>query len=450
MERVKKDDFYKVMLQIAIPVSLQSLITSALNTLDTMMISSLGDATIAGVGLANQVFFFFIMICFGISTGSSVMISQYWGRRDARNARRVNGLSTLISFVLGVVFTLIAIFLPTQILTMMTSDPEVIAEGALYLKAAAFSYITAGLSFALGNSLRSTGDARTPLIATMVGFVLNAFFNYVFIFGALGFPELGVVGAAIGTIIARAVELLIIFYSIKSYDGPLNASVKESLDFDKAFIQRFITVVWPVIFNETFWALGQVLYSVAYAIVGREATAAVQVTVAIQNIAFVIVRGLGSSCTIMIGNGIGRGDIEDVYEYAHRFVRIALITGVVIGSIMGLTPEISLKLFGSLSGEVHYLAVILLQVMGVVFVLKSINSVIIVGILRGGGDTRFSMLLEMCCVWLVGVPLAFIGAAFLNLPIYWVVALVSVEEVVKIIFGTRRLRSRKWVHQIAD
>ncbi|WP_018659943.1 MATE family efflux transporter [Allofustis seminis] len=444
-----KNDFYKVMLQIAIPVSLQSLVTSALNTLDTMMISSLGDATIAGVGLANQVFFFFIMVCFGISTGSSVMISQYWGRRDARNARRVNGLATLISFVLGLIFTLAAILFPEQILQLMTSDAGVVAEGARYLKVIALTYILGGLTFSLGNSLRSTGDPRTPLFASIVGFVLNAFFNYVFIFGALGFPRLGVVGAAVGTLIARTAEFLVIIYVIKTYDGPLNASIKESLDFDKAFLVRFKTIVWPVIFNETFWALGQVLYSVAYAIVGREATAAVQVTVAIQNIAFVVVRGLGSSCTIMIGNSIGRGDIEQVYDYAHRFIKISLITGLVIGVTMGVTPEISLKLFGTLSESVHQLSVNLLRVMGAAFIMRAMNSILIVGILRGGGDTRYSMILEMGCVWLVGVPLAFIGAIFLHLPIYWLVGLVSAEELVKLIFSFRRIRTRKWVHEIA-
>ena len=152
----------------------------------------------------------------------------------------------------------------------------------------------------------------------------------------------------------------------------------------------------------------------------------------------------------MIGNSIGRGDIEEVYDFAHRFVRIALITGIIIGMTMGLTPGISLQLFGALSADVRYLAVRLLQVMGVAFILRSVNSILIVGILRGGGDTRYSMVLEMCCVWLVGVPLAFIGAIFLKLPIYWLVALVSMEELVKIIFATRRLRSRKWVHQLAD
>lgn len=443
-----RDDFYKVMLEIAIPVSLQSLVTSALNTLDTMMISSLGDATIAGVGLANQVFFFFIMMCFGISTGSSVMISQYWGRRDARNAQRVNGLATAIAAGLGLIFTLVAIFFSKGIMGLMTSDSEVIIEGARYLRVVAFTYVVSGLSFSLGNSLRSTGDPRTPLFASVVGFFLNAFFNYAFIFGAFGFPELGVVGAAVGTLIARTAEFLIILYVIRTYDGPLNTSIKNSLDFNPAFLDRFTQIVWPVIFNETFWALGQVLYSVAYAIVGREATAAVQVTVAIQNIAFVVVRGLGSSCTIMIGNNIGRGDIERSYDLAHRFLRIALTTGLMIGLVMALTPGVTLKLFSSLSPSVYVLATHLLQVMGLVFIVKSMNSVLVVGILRGGGDTRYSMILEMSCVWLVGVPLAFIGAIWFKLPIYFLVALVSAEEVVKFIMAMRRVHSRQWVHQI--
>lgn len=443
-----KQTFYREMLFIAFPVMIQNLIVSSLNTLDTMMISTLGSSAIAGVGLANQVFFLFICICFGINTGSSVLISQYWGRRDIENVRRVNAIAAILSLGLGILFTLLAAVFPRQIIGLMIDDPEVIRDGAIYLRMVSFSYVLTGLGASFGTSLRSTGNPRTPLAASLLSFVTNAFFNYVLIFGVLGFPRLGIMGAALGTVIARFAELALIIYVLKTYSGPLNAPIREAIDFDRPFLSKYYHVMLPVVVNETFWSIGQVLYSVAYAMAGTDATAAVQVAVAIQNIAFVAVRGLGSSCTIMIGNQIGQENYDNVHSYAREFVRLALISGIFIGATMALTPQISLMMFGDLTPKVYSNTVMLLRVMGPIFVVKSLNSIIVVGVLRGGGDTKFSMFMEMIAVWAIGVPLAFLGAAVLELPIYFIVGMAGMEEVFKAIIGAIRVYSNKWIHQL--
>ncbi len=440
--------FYKQMLKIAIPIALQSLIVSSLNTLDTVMITNLGDATIAGVGLANQVFFFFMMICFGIGTGSSVMIAQYHGRKDLGAIRKVNAFSSILALIVGLIFTVLAVLFPHFIIGLMINDLDVINSGAQYLQVIAFSYMITGFSFANGITLRSTGNPRGPLLASIMSFFFNAFFNYVLIFGKFGFPELGVVGAAVGTIIARTTELFIIILQSIKDDGPLKGDLREMCQFDKPFIKKYIDITAPVIVNETFWALGQVLYSVAYALVGTEATAAIQVIVAIQNIAFVIIRGLSNSCTIILGSTIGRGHLDKVYPYAIRFFKIGTVFAVALGLFMALIPEVSLSLFNNLSAQVYQLSLELLRVMGFLFIIKAFNSILIVGVLRGGGDTRYSMAVEMTSVWLVGVPLAFIGAAILKLPIHWVVVLAAMEEFTKAIIGFIRVRSKKWIHQI--
>lgn len=443
-----KQTFYREMLFIAFPAMLQNLIVSSLNTLDTMMISTLGSSAIAGVGLANQVFFLFICICFGINTGSSVLIAQYWGKRDIKNVQRVNAIASTLSLILGVVFTLAAALFPTQIIRLMIEDPTVIRDGANYLRMVSFSYVLTGLGASFGTSLRSTGNPRTPLAASLLSFVTNAFFNYVLIFGALGFPKLGIAGVALGTVIARFAELMLIVYVLKTYSGPLNAPIRDAMSFDKPFLSKYYQVMLPVVVNETFWSIGQVLYSVAYALAGRDATAAVQIAVAVQNIAFVAVRGLGSSCTIMIGNQIGQENYDNVHAYAKEFVRLSFISGLVLGAFMSLTPQVSLLMFGDLTPKVYEYTVMLLRVMGPIFVAKSMNSIIVVGVLRGGGDTKFSMVMEMFAVWAIGVPLAFLGAAVLKLPIYYIVGLAGMEEIFKGIVGIFRIRSNKWINQL--
>lgn len=444
----EKKHFYSQMLRIAVPIAIQNLIVSSLNTLDTMMISTLGSATIAGVGLANQVFFLFMLLCFGIGSGGSVMISQYHGRGDIESVRKTNFMASLTAIVAGLVFTIIAVGFPHQIIGLMIQDQSVIEQGAKYLRVVGWSYVITGFSLANGMSLRSIGNPRGPLFASIISFFFNAFFNYVFIFGALGFPELGVVGAGIGTIIARLVEVIVIIYVSRKYQGPLSGNLTTSMSFTLQEVKQFFTIASPVILNETMWALGQVMYSVAYAIVGTESTAAIQVVVSIQNLAFVIIRGLSNACSIMLGNSIGRGHLDRVQQYGIRFLKIGAITGVLIGSFLFLTPQVTLSIFGSLTPKVYNIAVSLLKVMGILFVVKSFNSILVIGVLRGGGDTRRSMLIELFCVWFIGVPLSFLGASIFHLPIEWVVILAATEEFVKTIFGLFRVKSNKWIHEI--
>ncbi len=440
--------FLKSMLSIAIPIALQNLITSSLNMVDTLMISSLGESSIAAVGLANQVFFFYALINFGINSGSSIFISQYWGREDIFSIRKVLGLSVSLSTITGIIFTLGAFFFPEFIMGIFIKEPEVVKLGADYLRIVSLSYIITAIGFAYSISLRSTGRPKVPMMVSAISFVTNTVFNYLLIFGKFGFPQLGVKGAAWGTLIARIVEIIFILYIVYSTNGPLAASPKELLDWNKEFVNKYLNTISPVILNETFWSLGQVMYSIAYARIGKEATAAIQLTTTIQNIFFVLVRGLANACAVMVGNKIGAGDKEEAYEYAIQFLTLSTLIGLIFGVIMALTPDLTLKVFKNLEPNLYEITRKLLVIMGLSFFIRTYNSTAIVGVLRGGGDTRFSMFLEMGAVWLVGVPLAFFGALVLKWPVYFVLPLVILEEVVKFSLSLPRILSKKWIKDV--
>lgn len=445
---LRKNSFYKMMLSIAVPVALQNMITSCLNMLDTVMISSLGTVSIAGVGLANQIFFFYILICFGINTGSSVVISQYFGKKDKANVQRVNGLAVLLCLITGGLFTLVAFFFPTILMGILTKDHLVIIEGAKYLKVVSLSYVLTAISGTYGTSLRSTGQPNAPLAGSILSFMTNAFFNYVLIFGRLGFPSLGVEGAAIATVVARGVEFCVIIPYTHRYKGPLNATLKQMFHFDTIFVRNYLVILTPVILNETFWSLGQVIYNIAYAMTGTESTAAIQVATSIQNMLFIIIRGLSSSCTIMIGQQIGRGELDGVFDLAKRFIRISLVVGMIMGMLVHLLTDLLLVPYGNLSPHIYQMAVLLLRVMGIFYTVKAFNSIMVVGILRGGGDTKFSMYMETACVWLIGVPLSLVAVKVLNLSIVWVMCFVMMDEVCKAIIGIYRFKSKKWIKQV--
>lgn len=444
----KDKKFLKSMLVIAIPIALQNLITSSLNMVDTLMISSLGKSSIAAVGLANQLFFFYILLSFGINSGSSIFIAQYWGKEDIISIRKVLGLALCLSIILGVIFTFIAFFFPEFVMAIFIKEPEVIKLGSDYLRIVSLSYIATTIAFAYSVALRSTGRPNVPMVVSAISFVTNTVFNYLLIFGKFGFPQLGVKGAAWGTVIARFVEVGIILYSIYSKQGILAASLSDLLSWNKEFFQRYIKTTYPVILNEGFWSLGQVMYSIAYARIGEEATAAVQIATTIQNVFFVIVRGLANSCTVMVGNKIGAGDEDEAYEYAIQFLIMSASLGVILGLIQSLTPSLTLSLFKGLEPSVYMLAKKILVILGLTYIARMFNSTAIVGVFRGGGDTTFSMILEMGSVWLVGVPLAFIGALYLKLPVYYVVALVSLEDLVKTIVSIPRIISKKWIKNV--
>ncbi|MSS43112.1 MATE family efflux transporter [Anaerosalibacter bizertensis] len=446
----KDKTFFKGMLGIALPIALQNLITSSLNMVDTLMISSLGDASIAAVGLANQVFFFYMLIVFGINSGSSIFISQFWGKEDIKNIRKILGLAICLGSVVGILFTIAAFFVPEFLMNIFTKDAEVVALGADYLKIVSLSYIVTAIGFSYSVAARSIGQARMPMVVSAISFVTNTFFNYLLIFGKFGFPRLGVKGAAYGTLIARIVELGFILYAVYSDRGVLAASIKDLTGWGKDYFMKYIKTTYPVILNEAIWALGNIMYSIAYARIGKEAIAAVQIATTVQNIFMVISRGLANAATVMVGNKIGGNEEKLAVEYSKRFLTIATMTGVVLGMGLFFSAGTVLKLFRKLTPEVYEIAKNILKVIGIVFFIKMFNGTMIVGVLRGGGDTKFSLFLELGSVWLVGVPMAFLGALVFKLPVHIIVAFVSLEEVVKAVIGIPRLISKKWVKNVTE
>lgn len=440
--------FLKSMMAIAIPIALQNLVTSSLNMVDTLMTSSLGQSSIAAVGLANQIFFFYILIIFGVGTGSAVFIAQYWGKNDVHSIKKVLGLAITVSTGVGVIFTLAGAICPKLLMRFFIDTEVTVQLGSEYLRIVVFSYIITAISFVLNVGLRTTGSPNVPLKVSIVAFFTNTFFNYILMFGKLGFPAMGVKGAALGTLIARIVELSLLIYAIYSVEGPLTATLKELFGWEKEFVVKYFKTASPVILNEGFWALGQVMYSVAYAKIGEEATAAVQVVSTIQNIFFVIVRGLANSSSVMIGNKIGRGEEKEAYDYAINFLVMATLTGVILGLCMVFTSDLTLRLFKNLEPSLFDSAKKMLTVIGLLFFTKTFNSTVVVGVFRGGGDTKYSMYLEMGSVWLIGVPMAFLGAMVFKLPVYLVVALVNLEDIIKAIIALPRVLSKKWIKDI--
>jgi putative MATE family efflux protein len=416
------------------------------------MIGQLGEVPIASIGLANQVWFLLNLMVFGISSGASMFVAQLWGKKDIHNIRRVVGLTVKLGIVAALLFFTIAFFFPQAALRVYSSDLEVIATGSRFLRIMAWSYGFYALTAVFSMSSRAVGNVRLPVLVSTAALVLNILLAYPLIFGVpgLGISAMGTTGAAIAGLIARVLECVVLLFLIfRDRSNPVAVSACDITEFDWSFIRRVMKPVLPVIGNEFLWSMGITTYNAIYGHVGTNALAAINIVSSIDNIAFVLFLGIGNATAIMVGNLIGQGDPERAYTYAGRSLVIQMSGALMIGILVMLVAPGVLH-FYQVAPEVITFARKSLIVLGSGLAIRAGNHSIIIGILRSGGDTRYSLVLDGLVIWLVGVPFTAAGAFLLHLPVYFVYALTLTEEVTKFTLGVRRYFSRKWINDLTS
>lgn len=260
---------------------------------------------------------------------------------------------------------------------------------------------------------------------------------------------MGVRGAAIATLIARIVEAVVLVFYIYAKKGVLAASWKQITDISKSFIQKAARTIIPVVINDIFWALAMIIYAIAYGYLGTQAMAAVQITTTVQNVFMVFTFGIAHSAAVMIGNQVGAGNIETGRLYSKRFLKLSVISGILTGIMLALGTPTILSFF-NISKEVHNSALRILYIISATMFIKLTSAVIIVGILRGGGDTGYALKIETLTMWGIGVPLVFLGSFILKLPIEIVVLMLVLEEITKTTFSIKRLRTGNWIRQVTN
>jgi len=441
-------EYFPNIRKIAIPIIIQQLTFSGLNMLGVVFVGQKGEVSVAAVGLAGQLAFLLNLVHFGIISGAAMFTAQFWGRQDVPNLRRVLGLCLMLAVSASLIFFTLAQFLPSQILSIYTEDREVIALGTNYVRVFSWTYLFFAITFSYALVMRSTGDVRTPTTVSVSALLLSTFLSYSLIFGRFGFPELGIQGAAVAAVIARALECVTLISIIYFKKSPVAASLHELTNFDRAFVGRVIKPMLPVIINELFWALGITTYNVIYGRMGTESFAAMNIVSTIEQIAFVIFIGIGNATSVLVGNRIGAGKEDEAYLYAGRSLGLGIVGGILIGLLLQLVKVPVLSLY-NVSPEVLENAGYVINVITFFLWVRVNNMTIVVGVLRAGGDTRFSMFIDGFIIWLVGVPMAYLGANVWNLPVYLVYLCAMSEEATKWILGVNRYFSRKWIHNLA-
>ncbi len=437
------------LMTIALPIMLQNLISSSLSFVDTLMIGQLGQEQLAAVGIANQVYFLISLFFFGISSGTSIFLSQYYGSGEYGRMRRTMAFGELICVSGAMLMAIFSYICPELILSCFTDDPTVLNPGAEYLRIVAPSYVFSAISAVLSIGFRAENRASIPMAITMVSLTQNAVGNYMLIFGIGPFPALGVAGGAISTTAARIAEALLLIFLTYRKEGECFACRREDFAWDKPFLSTFCRTSLPVLFNEVFWALGMTLYKIAFSLLGTEALATFNIVDSIDNFFFIAMLGIGNGTTILLGNVLGSGEKEKAERWARKLMVISFFTGLTMGLLEFALAHFFASWF-NVSSSVRNSAVMSLRAKGFSQPFRALTMVSVVGILRSGGDTKYAALAEMCGVYLVGVPVAFIGAKALALPLHLIYLALSLEEIAKFIFSSIRIRSGRWAHVLTD
>lgn len=433
--------------KIALPIMMQQLMNAALNMLGVLFVGQKGEISVAAVGLAGQIAFLLNLVHFGIISGAAMFTAQFWGKKDIPNLRRVLGLCMMFTLSASAIFFSIAQLAPEWFLSIYSKDEAVIRLGADYVRTFSWTFLFMAISGSYVLVMRSTGNVKMP---TMVGvgiLLLNTVLSYGLIFGYLGLPEMGIQGAAVASVIARVLECGILLSASYALKLPVAASIKELTDFDLAFAGRVIRPMLPVILNELFWSLGVTTYNIIYGRMGTDSFAAINIVSSIEQMAFVIFMSIGSATAVLVGNRIGEGKDDEAYIYAGRSLGFGIAGGILTGMFLQLIKAPILSLY-NVSPEVLQNASHIINVVSIFLWIRANNMTVVIGILRAGGDTKFSMFLDGIIIWIVGVPLAALGAYVFHFPVYFVYLCAMSEEASKWILGMWRYRSRKWINDL--
>jgi putative MATE family efflux protein len=440
-------NFLKDLYKLSLPIMLQSLFAVLGSTLTTLMTGQLGDVPLAAAGLANQLNFILALVQFGIGSGASIFTAQFWGKNDRESISKVLGVCLMVGLIISLLFMSVALFNPHLFLDIFTSDQQVADLGVKILLIVGFSYLFTPITNSYYMVLRSTGNVRLPMVVSSSGVILNVVIGYILIFGKLGAPALGVLGAAYSTLIARVLECSLILFMIYYLETPLAVSPRQMFCFDSVFLKRILHRVLPVTLNELLWSVGISAYSAIYAHISTEAIAAVNIRASLEDLTFVPFLGITHACSIMVGNAIGSGQEEKSYAYIRQGIRIILAIAIILGAVLILGRGFITSLYKISSVTADYTRNLLL-IMGAFLWVRTMNTFYFIAMLRSGGDTHFAYWMDVGSMWLIGVPIALLGAFVFKFPVYTVYMMTMLDESFKFVLSIWRFRSNRWIHNL--
>lgn len=439
--------FYKRMLAITIPIALQNVISLSVNMMDTVMLGQLGDVAIASANLGGQLFIILDILGFGLASGAAVLIAQYWGKQDMLRIRQIFALTLRVVLVASSLFALIGRFFPQQILSIYTKDPAVIQSGGEYLSLLSLSFVLFSFSNCYIMCLRAVEQVRISMVIYSCSFFINVFFNYCFIFGKLGAPAWGVRGAAFGTVMARLFELCATLFYMCVIEKKVRFTPRWLLSLKSGLARDYLKNSLPVVGNELLWAIGFSVINLTIGHMGASYTSAVSIVNVFNQLVSVFTFGMSAASAVVVGKTIGEGRIHDARRAANSSVLVGLSLSFVCMTILLIGRPYFLSMY-NVSQLAKDTAFSMLTILALMQPFQSVGVVMIVGVLRGGGDVRTNLILDSGLQWCLAIPLGVLGGFVFHLSAPVVFFLLRCDNIVKSIVGLIRLKSGRWIRVV--
>ena len=440
-------NFYKQVCLLIIPMALQNLINVGVQAADVFMLGRVGEKVLSGASLAGQIQFIMTLILFGTTSGATVLTAQYWGKKDTRTIEKILGMGMLIGIGGALAFALAAELIPETLLRIYTNDPEVIAEGAKYLRIVALSYVIMAATQVYLYIMRSIERVVIATVVYGASLIVNIIVNAVLIFGLMGFPKMGIEGAAIGTLISRILGLMIVIWYAKFRNKVVRFHLSDMWNIDKVLLKDFLFYATPVILNELVWGMGSSANTAVIGHLGSAAVAANSVVQVVRELSTVVVFGVSNATAIYLGKTIGERQYELAKAYGRRFAVLSVITGfIAAGIILVSAPAVSR--FMTLSPEAKSYLMFMFFVMSYFALCQAINTTLVVGVFRSGGDTRFGLRLDATTMWCCSILLGAIAAFVFRASVPVVYVLLMSDEVIKVPITVKRFLGYKWIKNV--
>lgn len=442
----KNKVLYKQIFVIILPIILQNLLSAAVNSADVIMLNYVGQSSLSAGSLATQYSGVAFMIFYGIGTGVTMLCAQYYGKGDIDAMHKVEGIALRFSIGIALIFMAASVFIPKKMMTLFTDDTELIALGASYLKVVSLCFLLWGITEVYLAVLRSAGRVTISTVIEGIALVSNVLLNAVFIFGLCGMPKLGIIGVALATTISRGISLVIcLCVSARSKDVKL--TFKPIFEKHPGLLKDFVTMSLPAVGNDLVWSVGFSMYSVILGHLGSDVVAANSIVSVVRNLGSVFCFAIGSATGIILGQILGENRSEDAKRAGHTLLRMSIIAGVIGGMVvLVLTPFVmdTVSLTDSAMDYLHFMLLInTYYIMG-----TAVNTTLIAGVFRAGGDSRFGFICDTIDMWAYAVPLGFLAAFVFKLPVKVVYFLLCTDEFVKWPWVFKNFYSYKWVRNI--
>jgi putative MATE family efflux protein len=442
-----KKEFYKKVLLLVLPMALQNLINVGIQATDVIMLGKVGETALSASSLAGQAYFVLSVITFGLTSGAAVLTAQYWGKRDMDAIARILGLALRFSLGISILFTLVTFFAPEFVMHLFSKEPDVITEGIRYLRIISLSFTLSCFTMTFLNVLRSIERVMISTFVYAISLCTNIALNSIFIFGLLGCPAMGVAGAALGTLFARIVEVIILSIYIKASHLPFHFHINYLWKKEVVLLKDFIHFAMPVVFNEMLWGLAISTNAAILGHMGKSVVAANSIAGVTRQLAMVVSFGVANATAIMVGKAIGENKMDVAKVFSKRFKNLSIVFGIA-GCVVVLIALPICKQFLTLTDQASTYLTFMMIIMSVYCICQSYNTTMIVGVFRAGGDTKYGLKADVFTLWFCAIPLGAVAAFLLNLPVYGVYPILLCDEFIKVGFVTVHFNKWKWLKNI--